>query len=134
MREPTSTQECVYFTDRVFDKGRIKAWVFKEQCPKCGKAVIGKPVEKGKVKIRAQEYQCPACKYIVAKEEYEDTLTANIKYTCPNCQNQGEIQIPFKRKKVQIIDEETLKKTTVETLRFPCNSCKKNLDITKKMK
>jgi len=134
MREPTSMQECVYYTDRIFEKGKAKAWVFKEQCPKCGKALMGKPVEKGKVKIRADEYVCPECKYTVPKQEYEDSLTTNIKYVCPHCQNSGETQIPYKRKKVQIIDEETLKKTSVETLRFQCSSCKKNIDITKKMK
>ena len=134
MREPTSMAECVYYTDRIFEKGNAKAWVFKEMCPKCGKALMSKPIVKGKVKIRAEEYQCPECKYTLPKQEYEDSLTTNIKYVCPHCQNSGETQIPYKRKKVQIIDEETLKKTSVETLRFQCSSCKKNIDITKKMK
>ena len=134
MREPTSTAECVYYTDRIFEKGSAKAWAFKELCPKCGKALMSKPIVKGKVKIRAEEYQCPECKYTLPKQEYEDSLTANIKYICPYCQSPGEAQIPFQRKKVKIIDEETLKKTTVETLRTQCSSCKKNIDITKRMK
>ena len=134
MKEPTSMQECIYYTDRIFEKGNAKAWVFKEQCPKCGKALMGKPVEKGKVKMRSNEYVCPVCKYTVPKQEYEDSLTANIKYSCPHCQNKGEIQIPYQRKKVQMINEETGKKTAVETLRFQCSACKKNIDITKKMK
>jgi predicted RNA-binding Zn-ribbon protein involved in translation (DUF1610 family) len=95
---------------------------------------MGKPVVKGKVKIRATEYQCPECNYTVQKEEYEDTLSAEIMYDCPHCGFKGDIKIPFKRKKVQLFDEETQKKTAAEALRFPCEKCKQNIDITKKMK
>lgn len=97
--------------------------------------MMGKPKdEKGKVKIRAKEYVCPECNYTVEKDAYEKGLTANIKYTCPHCKFEGEAQVPFHRKKVQIFDEESQKKNLVEVLRFQCSKCGKNIDITKKMK
>ena len=108
LQEPKSMDECVYFTNRILDKGKIKAWVFKEQCPKCA--------------------------YKLEKGEYEDSLTVNIKYTCPFCSYSGETQESFKRKKVQKINEETGKKTAVDAVGFQCEKCKKNIDITRKMK
>ena len=134
MKEPASMDECIYFTNRVTDKGKLKAWVFKEKCPKCGLGLMGKPVEKGKVKIRAKEYVCPECKYTVDKDEYEPTLFVNIKYICPHCSNPGELSIPFVRKKVAFVNEATGKKKLVESIRFQCQKCSKNIDITKKMK
>ncbi len=117
--------ELVYFTNRATDGGKIKAWVFKEQCPKCKKAMMGKPTDKkGKVLIRAKEYKCPNCGHTVEKKAYEDTLTVNVEYICPHCKHSGEIQIPYKRKKVQGVD----------SLRFNCQKCSKPIDITKKMK
>ncbi|MBD3303717.1 hypothetical protein GF343_01105, partial [Candidatus Woesearchaeota archaeon] len=82
LRLPDSMEECVYFTRRNIDKGKVVAWVFKEKCPKCGKALMGKPKDEktGKVKIRAKEYVCPECGYTAEKGEYEDTLTVNIQY------------------------------------------------------
>lgn len=134
LKEPTSMEECIYFTRRNIGDGKAKTWVYKEKCPKCGKGLMGKPREKGKVKIRAKEYQCPECKYTVEKEEYESTLKAQIKYTCPFCKNQGEAEIPFIRKKIQRLNEETGKKQSVEVLRIQCSKCDKDIDITKKMK
>ena len=135
LRFPESMEECIYFTRRqVGEKGKVVAWVFREECPKCHKGMMGKPKEKGKVKIRATEYVCPECGYTVEKGEYEDTLTANIQYTCPHCGFEGETQIPFKRKKIQMFDEESGKKKAVDALRFQCEGCGKNIDITKKMK
>lgn len=126
-------EECVYFTRRV--KPQVVAWVFREQCPKCKKALMGKPRDaSGKVKIRAKEYVCPECRYTVEKQTYEDTLTANIQYTCPKCSHSGELQIPFKRKKIRIFDEEEGKETTVDTLQFQCQKCGEKINITKKMK
>ena len=96
---------------------------------------MGKPKdEKGKVKMRAKEYICPECSYKVDEEEYEKDLIANIKYICPYCKFNGETQISFHRKKVQIFYEEGQKKKTVEVLRFKCGKCNKDIDITKKMK
>ncbi len=124
LKQPESMDECVYFTRRAIDKGHAMCWVFKEKCPKCGKAMMGKPTEKGKVKIRAKEYVCSACGHTVEKQEYEDTLTANIIYTCPYCSHQGEIQIPFKRKTFE----------GAKALVFECAKCKKKIAITKKLK
>jgi len=136
LKEPASTDECVYFTNRTIGNGKVKAWVFKDKCPKCGKSLMGKPKDKktGKTKIRAEKYVCAECSYEAEKEEYEDSLTANIRYTCPSCNHQGELQQSFKRKKMQRFNEESGKKETVETIRFQCEKCKQNIDITKKMK
>lgn len=128
--------ECVYFTRRKLgEKGTAVAWVFKEKCPKCKKALMGKPKDEktGKIKIRASEYVCSSCGYTMEKGAYEDTLTANIQYTCPYCGYSGEHQMSFKRKKVQMLDEEG-KKKSVDALKFQCAKCKKDILITKKMK
>lgn len=136
LQEPTSMEECIYFTNRIMGKGKVKAWVFRDKCPKCNKGLMGKPQDEktGKPKIRAQEYVCPKCGHTIKKQEYEDSLTINIKYTCPYCQHEGELQTTFKRKKIQRIDEETGKKQTIDSIRFQCQKCSKNIDITKKMK
>ena len=108
LRKPKSVDECVYFTQRSLgpnQEGEAVVWVFREECLKCHKSSMGKPKDKkGKVLIRAEEYTCPSCGYTVGKEEYEDTLTANIEYTCPFCKNKDELQVPFIRKKVQLLD------------------------------
>lgn len=134
--QPKSMDECVYFTNRNTDKGKLKCWVPKEICPKCKKGMMGKPkdLKTGKPKIRAKEYECPECKYNVAMQTYEDTLTANIIYTCPKCSNIGEIQIPFKRKKVKMFDEELQKDITADALQFQCQKCNEKINVTKKMK
>ena len=112
------------------------ATMLDKECPKCNKGLMGKPKDEktGKPKIRAKEYVCPECSYTVEKEEYEHGLTVNIIYTCPHCKNEGETQIPFIRKKVQKLNEESGKKKSVEVLRFQCGKCRKDVDITKKMK
>ena len=126
LREPTNAEECVYLTNRyIGEKGAIRCWVFRGMCPKCGKGLMGKPRDsKGKVKIRAKEFICPACSYAVDKAAYESTLTANIVYTCPKCENESELQIPFRRKKVEGVD----------ALVFSCQKCGEKIPITKKMK
>ena len=135
LKEPNSMDECVYYTLRDIGKGKIRCWVYKQKCPKCGKALMGKPRdEKGKIKIRAKEVQCPSCKYTLDEKEYEDGLTAEANYTCPNCGKQGEAKTPYKRKKVKIMDEEDGKLVTVDVLRFNCEHCKANIDVSKKMK
>ena len=125
--EAKSMEECVYFTNRAIGEkfnGSARCWVFRQQCPKCKKAFMGKPIVDGKAKIRALEYECPNCKYSVEKQAYEDTLIANVDYVCPACQFHGGMVLPFKRKKVE----------GVLTLRFPCEKCKGPIDVTKKMK
>ncbi len=136
LKEPTSMDECVYFTNRIINDSKIKAWVFRGMCPKCGKGLMGKPRDKktGKPKIRADEYTCPECNYTVGKSEHEDSLDINVKYTCPKCKHSDELKMPFRRKKMQRLDEETGKKETVETIRFECGKCGEKMDITKKMK
>ena len=125
LKEPENMDELIYFTRRAVGNGKTLCWVSKEKCPKCQKALMAKPKdEKGKTKIRSKEYVCPACGYTVEKKEYEETLTASIKYTCSSCKHQGEAQIPFKRKSTQ----------GVQTLRFQCEKCGANIDVTKKMK
>jgi len=124
MKKPESMEEVVYFTRRAVDNGKIMAWAFKEMCPECGKALMGKPVEKGKVKIRAKEYVCPECDHTVEKKEYEETLTLSVEYTCQHCGNNGEAQIPFKRKNYQ----------GVKAFVFKCSKCGKDIPVTKKMK
>jgi len=135
LKEPESMEECIYFTRRSIDDGEVMAWVFKEKCTECGKGLMGKPKDEktGKVKIRAKEYVCPECGHAVPKKEYEESLTVNITYTCPNCRFEGETQIPFKRKKVQRKKEDG-KKESVDVLRFQCSKCGENIDITKKLK
>ena len=56
--------------------------------------------------------------------EYEETLTAEAAYTCPECNKEGVDSIPFKRKKVD----------KIETLQFTCEHCGAKLNVTKKMK
>ena len=43
MKEPESMEECVYFTRRDNEKGKIKVWVFREKCPNCNDELMGKP-------------------------------------------------------------------------------------------
>ncbi|MBI3050956.1 hypothetical protein HYY74_00685 [Candidatus Woesearchaeota archaeon] len=128
LQKPESVDECVYFTQRTLgdrQQGYAMVWVFRQHCPKCKKGIMGKPRGKdGSVKVRAKEYECPECHYIVPKQEYEETLTASVEYTCPACSFNGEKQVPFKRKKVEGVD----------ALRVQCDKCKAGMDITKKMK
>jgi len=134
--EPKSMDECVYFTNRILDKGKIRCWVFREKCKQCNNSLMGKPKDPktGKTQIRANKYKCPSCNYTIDEQTYEDSLTANIQYTCKYCSYNVEIQVPFKRKKVKVFDEEGLKGKMIESLRFQCQKCSKNIDITKKMK
>ncbi|NQV09412.1 hypothetical protein HQ529_06180 [Candidatus Woesearchaeota archaeon] len=124
LKKPESMNEVVYFTRRAVDDGKIMAWAFKDMCPECGKGLMGKPVEKGKVKIRAKEYVCPECNHTVEKNEYEETLTLSVEYTCPKCRFEGEAEIPFKRKSFQ----------GVKSFVFECEKCSEKIPITKKMK
>jgi len=136
LREPVSIDECIYFTNRSIGDGKIRAWIFRNKCPKCSKGLIGKPRDKKtvKVKIRAKEYVCGECGYQIPADEYEESLNVCVKYICPNCKYEGETEIPFKRKKIQVYDDEEMKKKTIDVIRFQCGGCGKNIDITKKMK
>lgn len=125
LKKPESMDECVYFTQRDVGKGEATVWVPKQPCPKCKKAMMGKPRDaKGKVKTRATEYVCPKCAYKVEKQAYEDSLMAYAEYKCPSCASQGEAETPYKRKNIE----------GIPTLRFQCSKCNANIDITKKLK
>lgn len=135
MQLPESMEDLVYWTSRKIGEGNVKAWVYREKCPECGNALVGKPRnDKGKVKIRAKHYECPECSFRMDKEEYEETLTANILYKCPKCNAEGEAQVPYIRKKVAILDPKSQKKKSVSALVFHCKSCDEKIPITKKMK
>lgn len=122
---PNSMDECLYFSRRTLDPdGKAVAWVEKKDCPKCGKAKMGKPVEKGSVKIRAKEYVCPECGFTEEKKEHEESCEVKIIYTCPYCKHEGETTTPYKRKKFEGAD----------AFVFECQKCKKKIGITKKMK
>ena len=100
IKEPESMEEIIYFTNRTLEggKGKIKAWVYKKKCPKCGKAKMGKPVEDGQVKIRAKEYVCPSCGFTEEKVVHEESLNLEAKYICPECGKAGESTALYKRK------------------------------------
>jgi predicted RNA-binding Zn-ribbon protein involved in translation (DUF1610 family) len=123
---PTSMDELVYFTNRDLEKGgHVMCWVRRQECPECGKGLMGKPRKKtGEIKVRARKYECPECGFEMPKKEYEETLMAEAKYTCPHCGKEGEGAVPFKRRKIK----------GVETLRFQCEHCGGNIDVTKKLK
>ena len=121
---PDSMDDILYFTNRSIDSGKAIVWVPKQQCPKCKKAKMGKPVEKGKIKIRAKEYVCLNCNNTAEKKAYEESLTCNITYVCPACSYSGETQVPFKRKNIQ----------GVPTIQAECEKCKAKINITKKMR
>lgn len=127
LKQPESMDELIYFTKRsIDDKGRITVWVYRQKCPKCNKALMGKPKDPktGLPKTRADEYCCPECGYTEEKDAYEGSLNAEAVYTCPKCEFNGEQAIPFKRKKVKGVD----------ALRFKCSKCSTDLLVTKKMK
>lgn len=126
LQDPDSMEELVYFTNREFEEGgQVTCWVRKKECPKCGQGLMGKPRDEktGGVKVRARIYACPDCGFTMNKKQYEETLTAEIRYTCPHCGKQGETTTLFKRKKIK----------GVETLRITCEHCGGTIDITKKM-
>jgi predicted RNA-binding Zn-ribbon protein involved in translation (DUF1610 family) len=134
--QPESMDQLVYMTKRNVDGNSITAWVFRGNCPKCKKGVMGKPRDPktGKVKIRAKEYVCPECEHIIEKVAYEESLSMHITYDCPHCSKSGECIVPFHRKKVRRLDEKKNKKVSVEVVRFQCEHCGKDIDISKKMK
>ena len=126
LKEPESMKELVYITIREHDKFKVRAWVFRELCPKCKKGLMGKPInpKTGRFKTRAKEYVCPECGYSAPIEEYEDLLTCNIEYTCPECGFSGKTQAPFKRKSF----------LGTKAVIFNCEKCNHKMGITKKLK
>ena len=126
LKEPEDMSELVYFSRRSTQEGKVRAWAFRELCPKCKKALMTKPVDEktGKPKIRAKEYLCSSCKYEVPAQEYEDSLELCVDYTCGACNHEGKTKTPFKRKTYM----------GVKAFVFECDNCKVKIPITKKMK
>ncbi|MFP4568093.1 MAG: hypothetical protein ACLFN8_04050 [Candidatus Woesearchaeota archaeon] len=126
LKEPENMDELVYFSRRNTPEGRVRAWAFREECPKCKKALMTKPKDEktGKPKIRAKEYICAECGHTVEATEYEDTLELCIDYVCGACNHEGKTKIPFKRKTYM----------GVKSFLFECEGCKIKIPITKKMK
>ena len=114
--------KLVYYTQRSLDeRGKVTAWVYRQCCPRCGKALMGKPMAKGKVKVRARDYLCPACGYAEEAKSYESKLLVNIDYACQNCGHEGAARVPFVRKRIK----------GVPAIAFSCESCGAQLLITK---
>lgn len=127
VNQPESMDELVHHTLRVLpNDGQIRLWVYRKDCPECGKAKMGKPKDSktGKAKIRAKEYVCPSCEHIIEKKEYEDSLTAEAVYKCPECGKDGEWEGSFKRKNIE----------GAPTIRVVCQHCEAFMDVTKKFK
>jgi predicted RNA-binding Zn-ribbon protein involved in translation (DUF1610 family) len=127
LQMPNSVDECIYFTRRAFENnGRSIAWVRKKPCPKCKKAVMGKPLDPKtkKPKIRADTYECPNCHFSEEKKAHEESLNVEILYTCPHCGNKGDATTQYKRK---VWDG-------VKAYVFECGKCRKTIGLTKKMK
>lgn len=123
---PESTNECIYFTRRAFDNGRIIAWVRKKTCPQCHNVKMGKPLDPKtkRPKIRADTYECPECKFSEPKQEHEESLNVEILYTCSDCGHSGEATTEYKRKSWE----------GTKAYVFECEGCGKKIGITKKMK
>lgn len=124
LKEPESMDEIIYFTRRTIGNGKVMAWVYKKECPKCHKSKMGKPVDGGKVKIRAKEYVCPECGFTEEKQAHEESLQIEAKYTCPHCGKQGEGTTEYKRKSFE----------GVKAYVVICEHCGGKIGITKKMK
>jgi transcription elongation factor Elf1 len=124
LKTPNSMDECLYFSNRTVGDGKVMAWVYRKECPKCHKAKMGKPVEKGKVKIRSDVYVCPACGYSEEKVAHEESCTLEAIYTCPKCKKQGESSAPYKRKKFM----------GTPAYIIECQHCGEKIPITKKLK
>ena len=125
LKKPDSAEECVYFTNRAIGNGSAMAWVFRKQCPKCKKGIMGKPLKKGgKPDKKAGNYVCYSCGYTEPNEEVENSLAINVEYKCPHCGSEGETTAPYQRKTFE----------GVPSYIFECQKCGKKIDITKKLK
>ena len=125
LKKPGSVEECIYFTNRIIGSGRAMAWVFRKECPKCKKGIMGKPLKKGgKPDKKADFYVCYSCSYQESKEQAENSLIINVEYKCPHCGNEGETTSEYKRKNFE----------GVPSYVFECQKCHKKIGLTKKMK
>ena len=126
LQEPESMDECLYFTNRTVDNGKIMAWVLRKQCPQCKQGSMGKALNEktGKVNKKAEEYSCRNCHYTEDALTHEKSLMLSVKYTCPHCNVSGETTTDYQQKNFE----------GVKAYVFECNGCKKRIPITKKMK
>ena len=125
LKKPASVEECVYFTNRTIGNGRAMAWVFRKECPKCRKGIMGKPLKKGnKVDKKADHYVCYSCGYTESNEQVENSLLINVECKCPHCGNEGETTTEYKRKSFE----------GVPSYVFECGKCHKKIGLTKKLK
>ena len=125
LRKPQSVEECIYFTNRIISTGSAIAWVFRKECPKCGKGIMGKPQKKGgKTDKKADHYICYSCSYTEPNEKVENSLIINVEYKCPHCGNEGQTTSEYKRKSFQ----------GVQSYIFECQKCNQKIPITKKLK
>ena len=125
IKKPSSVEECVYFTNRTFDNGRAMAWVFRKECPKCKKGIMGKPMKKNnKIDKKADHYVCYKCGYTESNDQVENSLVINVDYKCPHCGFEGETTTEYKRKSFE----------GVPSYVFECQKCRKKIGLTKKLK
>lgn len=125
LKRPGSMEECVYFTNRAIGNGRATAWVFRKECAKCRKGIMGKPVKKGgKVDKKAGCYVCNSCGYEETNEMVENSLMLNVEYKCPYCGDEGEATSEYKRRVFE----------GVPSYVFECRKCHKKIGLTKKLK
>ena len=125
LKKPQSAEECIYFTNRIIGSGRAMAWVFRKECPKCKKSIMGKPQKKGgKLDKKADHYVCYSCGYTESNAEVENNLIVNVEYKCPHCGNEGEATTEYKRKTFE----------GVPSYVFECQKCRKKIGIAKKLK
>lgn len=125
LKKPSSVEECVYFTNRAIGYGRAMAWVFRKECPKCRKGIMGKPQKKGgKLDKKADHYVCYQCGYTEKNEQVENSLVINVEYKCPHCSFEGETTSEYKRKTFE----------GVPSYVFECVKCRKKIGLAKKLK
>ena len=125
MRKPESMDECVYFTRRSIDNGKIMAWVFKKQCSKCGSGFMVKPPNKsGNPDKKSPIYVCNKCGHEEDNTTVESDLVVNVEYTCPHCLHEGQTTTEYKRKKIK----------GILSYVFECEKCKEQISISKKLK
>jgi predicted nucleic acid-binding Zn ribbon protein len=118
-------EECLYFTNRTIDSGRVIAWAYRKECPKCRKGLMRKPKKKdGKVDKNEEYYVCDSCGEQESSQDLENSLVLNIEYKCPHCGNEGETTTEYKRKSFM----------GVKAFVFNCQKCGEKIGVTQKMK
>ena len=156
LKKPSSVQECVYFTNRIMGSGSAVAWVFKKQCPKCKKGIMGKPQKSAKIKdFRDAKNQTVVSEFARAHSHSTDFLAKPGKidkksdhYVCYSCGYQEsneqaenslvlnvEYKCPYCGHEGETTSE--YKRKTFEGVPsyvFECEKCHKKIGITKKLK